>query len=78
MELRTLDCNDSSKEIRQQEEAKKALVEKSDGDDLSDKVDWPVIEPLSAVESLRENSKGLCWVVATTAFIYLNAMGVRG
>lgn len=58
MELRTLDCNDSSKEIRQQEEAKKALVEKSDGDDLSDKVDWPVIEPSQRRGVLEGEFKG--------------------
>lgn len=58
MELRTLDCNDSSKEIRQQEEAKKVLVEKSDGDDLSDKVDWPVIEPSQRRGVLEGEFKG--------------------
>lgn len=58
MELRTLDCSDSSKEIRQQEEAKKALVEKSDGDDLSDKVDWPVIEPSQRRGVLEGEFKG--------------------
>lgn len=58
MELRTLDCNDSSKEIRQQEEAKKALVEKSDGDDLSDKVGWPVIEPSQRRGVLEGEFKG--------------------
>lgn len=58
MELRTLDCNDSSKEIRQQGEAKKALVEKSDGDDLSDKVDWPVIEPSQRRGVLEGEFKG--------------------
>ena len=58
MELRTLNCNDSSKEIRQQEEAKKALVEKSDGDDLSDKVDWPVIEPSQRRGVLEGEFKG--------------------
>lgn len=58
MELRTLDYNDLSKEIRQQEEAKKALVEKSDGDDLSDKVDWPVIEPSQRRGVLEGEFKG--------------------
>lgn len=57
-ELRTLDYSDSSKEIRQQEEAKKALVEKSDGDDLSDKVDWPFIEPSQRRGVLEGEFKG--------------------
>lgn len=58
MELRTLDCSDSSKEIRQQEEAKKAFEEKSDGDDSSDKVDWPVIEPSQRRGVLEGEFKG--------------------
>lgn len=58
MELRTLDCSDSSKEIRQQEEAKKVLEEKSGGDDLSDKVDWPVIEPSQRRGVLEGEFKG--------------------
>lgn len=58
MELRTLDCSGSSKEIKQQEEAKKAFEEKSDRDDLSDKVDWPVIEPSQLRGVLEGEFKG--------------------
>ena len=57
-ELRALDCSDSSKEIGQQEEAKKAFEEKSDGEDLSDKVDWPVIEPSQRRGVLEGEFKG--------------------
>ena len=58
MELRTLDRSDPSKEIRQQEEAKKAFEEKSDGDDLSDKLNWPVIEPSQRRGVLEGEFKG--------------------
>lgn len=57
-ELRALDYSDSSKEIGQQEEAKKAFEEKSDGEDLSDKVDWPVIEPSQRRGVLEGEFKG--------------------
>lgn len=78
MELRTLDCSDSSKEIGQQEEAKKAFEEKSDGEDLSDKVDWPVIEPSQRRGVLEGEFKGALLGCGNDVFIYLNAMGVRG
>lgn len=58
MEPRALDCSDSSKEIGQQEEAKKAFEEKGDGEDLSDKVDWPVIEPSQRRGVLEGEFKG--------------------
>lgn len=78
MELRTLDCSGSSKETSNRRKPKRLSKRKATG--MTYRIRWTglSLSPLSSVESLRENSKGLCWVVATTAFIYLNAMGVRG
>lgn len=58
MKLRALDCSDSSKEIGQQEEAEKAPEKNGDGNDLSKKAGWPVIEPSQRRGVLEGEFKG--------------------